>query len=147
MTQTEIEEYITQFPIYQYAFVKPEDIEFNDRVRQICKKECSRYRSLLVLPAGAGEAAAGVVNPLFSALMGILQTLASPMIFLSVCWGILNIGDIHMLGRIGKAVLLRFLGAIFLLTTITAACLVWLFQSGDGAASMGEKRPPPRSTA
>ena len=37
MTQTEIEEYITQFPIYQYAFVKPEDIEFNDRVRQICK--------------------------------------------------------------------------------------------------------------
>ena len=23
MTQTEIEEYITQFPIYQYAFVKP----------------------------------------------------------------------------------------------------------------------------
>ena len=24
MTQTEIEEYITQFPIYQYAFVKPE---------------------------------------------------------------------------------------------------------------------------
>ena len=38
MTQTEIEEYITQFPIYQYAFVKPEDIEFNDRVRQICKK-------------------------------------------------------------------------------------------------------------
>lgn len=43
MTQTEIEEYITQFPIYQYAFVKPEDIEFNDRVRQICKKECSRY--------------------------------------------------------------------------------------------------------
>ena len=38
MTQTEIEEYITQFPIYQYAFVKPEDIEFNDRVRQICKR-------------------------------------------------------------------------------------------------------------
>lgn len=52
MTQTEIEEYITQFPIYQYAFVKPEDIEFNDRVRQICKKECSPLRSLLVLPAG-----------------------------------------------------------------------------------------------
>ena len=94
--------------------------------------------AFLVLPAGAGEAAAGVVNPLFSALMGILQTLASPMIFLSVCWGILNIGDVHMLGRIGKTVLLRFLGAVFLLTTITAACLVWFFHSGSGAASMGE---------
>ena len=44
MTQTEIEEYITQFPIYQYAFVKPEDIEFNEGVLPL--------RSLLVLPAG-----------------------------------------------------------------------------------------------
>lgn len=38
MTQTEIEEYITQFPIYQYAFVKPEDIEFNDRVTRSAKR-------------------------------------------------------------------------------------------------------------
>lgn len=94
--------------------------------------------ALLALPAPAGEAAAGVVNPLFTALMGILQTLASPMIFLSVCWGILNIGDVHMLGRIGKTVLLRFLAAVFLLTAVTAACLVWLFQPERGAASMGE---------
>lgn len=93
---------------------------------------------LLALPAPAGEAAAGVVNPLFTALMGILQTLASPMIFLSVCWGIINIGDVHMLGRIGKLVLLRFLGAIFLLTAVTAACLVWIFRPEGGAASMGE---------
>ena len=93
---------------------------------------------LLALPAPVREAAAGVVNPLFTALMGILQTLASPMIFLSVCWGIINIGDVHMLGRIGKLVLLRFLGAIFLLTAMTAACLVWLFRPEGGAASMGE---------
>lgn len=92
----------------------------------------------LALPARAGEVANGVVNPLFTALMGILQTLASPMIFLSVCWGIINIGDIHMLGRIGKLVLLRFLGAVFLVTAVTAACLVWFFQSESGAASMGE---------
>ena len=93
---------------------------------------------LLALPAPVREATAGVVNPLFTALMGILQTLASPMIFLSVCWGIINIGDVHMLGRIGKLVLLRFLGAIFLLTAMTAACLVWLFRPEGGAASMGE---------
>ncbi|MBM6974450.1 cation:dicarboxylate symporter family transporter [Intestinimonas butyriciproducens] len=93
---------------------------------------------LLALPAPVREAAAGVVTPLFTALMGILQTLASPMIFLSVCWGIINIGDVHMLGRIGKLVLLRFLGAIFLLTAMTAACLVWLFRPEGGAASMGE---------
>ena len=93
---------------------------------------------ILALPTRVGEVAIGVVNPLFTALMGILQTLASPMIFLSVCWGILNIGDIHMLGRIGKTVVLRFLGAIFLLTIITAVCLVWAFRPESGAASMGE---------
>ena len=93
---------------------------------------------LLALPAQVREVAAGVVDPLFSALMGILQTLASPMIFLSVCWGIINIGDVHMLGRIGKVVLLRFLGAVFLLTAVTAVCLVWMFQPEGGTASMGE---------
>lgn len=93
---------------------------------------------LLALPAPVEKTAAGVVEPLFSALMGILQTLASPMIFLSVCWGILNIGDVHMLGQIGKTVLLRFLGGVFLLTAVSAAILVWFFRSGSGAASMGE---------
>lgn len=93
---------------------------------------------LLALPACVGEVATNVVNPLFTALMGILQTLASPMIFLSVCWGIINIGDVHMLGRIGKIVLLRFLGAIFLITAVTAICLVWMFQPASGAQSMGE---------
>lgn len=93
---------------------------------------------LLALPAGAREAAASVVNPLFTALMGILQTLASPMIFLSVCCGIINIGDIHILGRIGKIVILRFLGVIFLLASVTALCFVWMFRPESATASMGE---------
>ena len=38
-----IEDYITQFPIYQYAFLSIDDIEFNDKVRTICKRECPRY--------------------------------------------------------------------------------------------------------
>lgn len=93
---------------------------------------------ILALPSAVGETATGVVDPLFSALMGVLQTLASPMIFLSVCWGIINIGDVHMLGRIGKLVLLRFLGAVFLLTALTAVCLIWVFRPESGAAAMGE---------
>lgn len=93
---------------------------------------------ILALPSAVGEMATGVVDPLFSALMGVLQTLASPMIFLSVCWGIINIGDVHMLGRIGKMVLLRFLGAVFLLTALTAVCLIWVFRPESGAAAMGE---------
>lgn len=43
MTKDEIESFITQFPVYQYQFLKPEEIEYNDRVRAICKKECPRY--------------------------------------------------------------------------------------------------------
>ena len=60
------------------------------------------------------------------------------MIFFSVCWGIVNIGDVRVLGRIGKVVVVRFLGAIFLLTAVTALCLVPLFQPENGAASVGE---------
>lgn len=94
--------------------------------------------AILALPDRAAQVAGGVVNPLFNALMGVLQTLASPMIFLSVCWGIVNIGDVHMLGRIGKTVLLRFLGAIFLILAITTACAVWAFHPQSGTVAMGE---------
>ena len=37
-----IEEFICQFPVYQYAFFKPEDIEFSFRVRWICEQECEQ---------------------------------------------------------------------------------------------------------
>lgn len=49
-----IEEYITKFPIYQYAFLKTEDIEFNDKVRTICKKECPRYGKSWSCPPAVG---------------------------------------------------------------------------------------------
>lgn len=55
MTKNEIEEFITQFPIYQYAFVKPEEIEFNERVRAICKKECPRYGNSWSCPPAVGK--------------------------------------------------------------------------------------------
>ena len=45
MIYDEIEEYIAEYPIYQYAFIDSKKIEFSDRVRTICKKECE-YDSL-----------------------------------------------------------------------------------------------------
>ena len=48
--------------------------------------------ALLAAPVPVRAAAAGIVDPLFSAMMGVLQALAGPMIFLSVCCGILAIG-------------------------------------------------------
>ena len=55
MTREDIEAFITQFPIYQYAFVKPEDIDFNERVRAICKKECPRYGNSWSCPPAVGK--------------------------------------------------------------------------------------------
>ena len=50
-----IEDFITQFPIYQYAFIKTEDVEFNDKVRAICKKECPRYGKSWSCPPAVGS--------------------------------------------------------------------------------------------
>lgn len=91
----------------------------------------------LLLPQPVQAAASGVVSPLFSTLMGILQTLAGPMIFLGVCWGIVNMGDVQVLGRIGKTVLGRFVGGIFLTTGVTAAVLVWCFLPENGVSAAG----------
>ena len=38
-----IEEEITKFPICEYAFIRPEEIPFSERVRYICETECPRY--------------------------------------------------------------------------------------------------------
>ncbi len=54
MTKDEIESFITQFPIYQYQFLTPDEIEYNDRVRMICKKECPRYGTSWSCPPAVG---------------------------------------------------------------------------------------------
>lgn len=41
--QETIESLIAQYPVCQYAFLKPEDLTFPERVRQICESECPRY--------------------------------------------------------------------------------------------------------
>ena len=54
-TREDIEAFITQFPIYQYAFVEPKEIDFNERVRAICKKECPRYGNSWSCPPAVGK--------------------------------------------------------------------------------------------
>ena len=41
----ELEEFISRFPVYQYAFVTPEQIHFSDSVVEICKRECPHYNT------------------------------------------------------------------------------------------------------
>ena len=91
----------------------------------------------LALPPEGRQAVSGVVDPAFDALMGILQALAGPLIFLSVSCGIMSIGSIQVLGRIGRKVIARFVAAIFLITFLTALCLIWLFHPQNGGALEG----------
>ena len=93
--------------------------------------------ALLAAPVPVRAAAAGIVDPLFSAMMGVLQALAGPMIFLSVCCGILGIGSVQTLGRIGRTVIVHFLLGVFAVAGLAALCLVWLFRPAGGAAAGG----------
>ena len=55
VTHEQIEEFICQYPVYQYAFFKPEEIEFSYRVRWICEQECERYNSTWACPPAVGS--------------------------------------------------------------------------------------------
>jgi len=41
-------------PIVEYAFLEPEQIPFSERVRAICRKECSRYGQSRFCPPAVG---------------------------------------------------------------------------------------------
>lgn len=76
--------------------------------------------------------------PMLNVLLGMLTGVAMPMIFLSICTGILGIGSVAVLGRIGKKFLLRFLGLTFVVATLTVASVGWLFPIyGGGAGGYG----------
>ena len=64
----------------------------------------------------------GVVVPIYDTFFNILSCIAGPMIFLAVTWGIYGIGDTATLGRVGKRLMLRYLGMVFLAAACAAVC-------------------------
>lgn len=80
-----------------------------------------------------------LITPLYDAFLGVLGTIAGPMVFLAVAWGVYGIGDISTFGRIGKRMLLRFVGISFAMTAVTAAVCLPAFsiqiESGSGTAN------------
>ena len=49
-----LEEFISQFPVYQYAFFSPRELAFSERVRTVCRQECSRYGTTWACPPAVG---------------------------------------------------------------------------------------------
>lgn len=53
--QKNIENRISQFPICEYAFIRPEEIPFSEKVRYICRTECPRYGKSWACPPAVGS--------------------------------------------------------------------------------------------
>ncbi len=55
MSKELIKEFISDFPIYQYAFLEPEEIEYQPKVRQVCKRTCKYYSNSWSCPPAVGK--------------------------------------------------------------------------------------------
>lgn len=38
-----IEDFVKEYPVFEYAFVRTDEVEFSDKVRYICENECENY--------------------------------------------------------------------------------------------------------
>ena len=52
---SKFEEFISQYPIYEYRLLDTKDIQMQERVRIICQQECERYGSTWACPPAVGE--------------------------------------------------------------------------------------------
>lgn len=68
-----------------------------------------------------------VLSPIYNTFLGILSTVAGPMIFLSVAGGIYGIGDIETLGKIGKKMITSFFVNTLVMTLISMIIVLPLF--------------------
>ena len=50
------DEFISQYPIFEYRVLDTGDIKVQSRVRTICKQECERYGSTWACPPAVGDA-------------------------------------------------------------------------------------------
>lgn len=80
-----------------------------------------------LLPQTVQTAALAVTQPLFNLILGGLRAVSSPLVFLAVCCGIISIGDLTMVGRIGKKLIVKMIAGTFMLGTAVAflGCLLF----------------------
>ncbi len=49
-----LNEYITQFPVFEYRVISTDQLKFEERVRYICQHECERYNTTWACPPAVG---------------------------------------------------------------------------------------------
>lgn len=55
MNRELLEEKLAELPLYIYDFLKPEELEFSQRIRWICEHECPMYGRSWACPPGVGS--------------------------------------------------------------------------------------------
>ena len=68
-----------------------------------------------------------IINPLNEAFLGLMGTFEVPLIFLSITCGIMGIGDSSIFGKIGRKMILRFIGLVLAVTTVSGLIFGLLF--------------------
>ena len=124
-------------PMYSYERGK------NKIVFKFKKQKMNPLYSLAIaVAAGIGVGMAGlilpdalrvgildnVLTPIYDTFFNLLGTIAGPMVFLSVAWGIYGIGDTVTFGRIGKRMILHFIGMTFLLSSLCTLASLPFFE-------------------
>ena len=49
-----LEQQLSELPLYLYAWIDPNELEFSDRIRWICEHECPMYGKTWACPPGVG---------------------------------------------------------------------------------------------
>ena len=55
MDKVLLEQKLAQLPLFQYSFMKSEDLIFSERVRMICETECPRFGTTWACPPAVGS--------------------------------------------------------------------------------------------
>lgn len=52
--RTELERQLAELPLYQYEFLKTDELTFTERVRDICRRRVPHVQQVLGVPRGVG---------------------------------------------------------------------------------------------
>ena len=55
LDRTELEQQLSQLPLFQYEFLKSEELIFTERVRHVCETECPMYGKTWACPPAVGS--------------------------------------------------------------------------------------------
>ncbi len=92
----------------------------------------------LLLPLGIRTVLVdNILTPLFDAFTGLLTGLAGPMMFLSVVWSIYNIGDVATLGQIGKKMVGRYVGFVYVSLIICMGISLFFYHLSTDVSATG----------